>query len=344
MKMNFILITLKSFLLFILIIWISDISAQNYNIKYIKESAVADTVKNGAMLYQVSPELSYIYGKPKIYQSLINTPLDLYAYTKQKYSVASITAMTLVTAALVVWDQEIIDASKRFGTYIHLDGTNNQKNISPINGVPIYVPTDLPSGLYYIGDGFTEMAVNAGFYIFGYVRKDNRALQTATQLTEGLFAMGFTTQLIKHITGRQCPFTATKPGGKWEWFPNQFEYQKAVPHYDAFPSGHLATAMMTVTVISSNYPEYKFIKPLGYSLMALCGYQMMNNGVHWMSDYPLALAIGYTFGKIAVARGRLEVVKNNQSMGLHHKNVWDNLHFAPTLSGETIGFGMVYKL
>jgi hypothetical protein len=24
---------------------------------------------------------------------------------------------------------------------------------------------------------------------------------------------------------------------------------------------------------------------------------MVNNGIHWYSDYPLAIAIGYTFGK-----------------------------------------------
>lgn len=94
---------------------------------------------------------------------------------------------------------------------------------------------------------------------------------------------------------------------KWRWFPSIKEYHSSVPSYDAFPSGHLAIAMMTTTVISMNYPEKKYIKPLCYSLMALCGYQMLNNGVHWAGDYPLAIAMGYSIGKIAVNRGRMQV-------------------------------------
>jgi hypothetical protein len=38
--------------------------------------------------------------------------------------------------------------------------------------------------------------------------------------------------------------------------------------------------------------------------MGLLSFQMMNNGVHWASDYPLALAIGYGLGKVAVSHGR----------------------------------------
>jgi hypothetical protein len=62
--------------------------------------------------------------------------------------------------------------------------------------------------------------------------------------------------------------------------------------------------MMTITVLADNYPEYSLIRPIGYTLMGLLGFQMMNNGVHWASDYPLALAIGYGLGKVAVSHGR----------------------------------------
>lgn len=31
---------------------------------------------------------------------------------------------------------------------------------------------------------------------------------------------------------------------------------------------------------------------------------MMNNGAHWASDYPVAIAVGYGLGKRAVAHGR----------------------------------------
>ena len=41
--------------------------------------------------------------------------------------------------------------------------------------------------------------------------------------------------------------------------------------------------------------------------MGLLGYAMLNNGVHWASDYPVGIALGYAFAKIAVRNGRTRV-------------------------------------
>jgi hypothetical protein len=88
-----------------------------------------------------------------------------------------------------------------------------------------------------------------------------------------------------------------------------------VPQYDAFPSGHLAIGMTTVTIIALNYPEKKYIKPVGYALLGLCGFQMINNGVHWAGDYPLAILMGYGFGKLIVNRD-LMVLRKNKNLQL----------------------------
>ena len=42
---------------------------------------------------------------------------------------------------------------------------------------------------------------------------------------------------------------------------------------------------------------------------------MINNGVHWISDYPLGLAIGYTCGKIVSARGHLVIPRLSDKKG-----------------------------
>ncbi|RZL09668.1 MAG: phosphatase PAP2 family protein, partial [Hymenobacter sp.] len=112
---------------------------------------------------------------------------------------------------------------------------------------------------------------------------------------------------LKRTTGRQSPFRSTQDRGRWFFLPSYNTYQRNVSNYDAFPTGHLATAMATVTVIAENYPEYHFIRPVGYGLMGLLGYAMLNNGVHWASDYPLGIALGYGFAKIAVRNGRTRV-------------------------------------
>jgi hypothetical protein len=56
--------------------------------------------------------------------------------------------------------------------------------------------------------------------------------------------------------------------------------------------------MATVTTLVMNYPTKKWIKPVGYSIMALTSLVMINSDVHWISDYPLAIALGYISAKI----------------------------------------------
>ena len=212
------------------------------------------------------------------------------------------------TAILYYYDEEIVDWAQRTGAKMGI--TNGGEPDSEVlieigEGYPLLkVPTTTGSSLYFIGDGTVHIGIMAGFVGYGYFADDNKALSVGSQLLEGLLTVGITTQVIKHITGRQTPGKATQPRGEWDFFPNQKDYAADVANYDAFPSGHLATAMMTVTVLSENYPDNAFILPVGYTLMGLLSFQMLNNGVHWASDYPLALGIGYTFGRIVSSRER----------------------------------------
>ncbi len=148
------------------------------------------------------------------------------------------------------------------------------------------------------GDGRSQFAFALCFAIGGWIGNDSRALRTGSQIVEGVLACGGFVQVLKHITGRESPFISTKAGGVWRWFPNQIEYHKHVPAYDAYPSGHIATSMAAFIIIAENYPEYKWIEPTGWGLAACIGVGMANQGIHWYSDYPLGLALGYGFGKV----------------------------------------------
>ena len=37
---------------------------------------------------------------------------------------------------------------------------------------------------------------------------------------------------------------------------------------------------------------------MGYTLVGLLAVAMGNTGIHWYSDYPLGLALGYSFGML----------------------------------------------
>jgi membrane-associated phospholipid phosphatase len=149
------------------------------------------------------------------------------------------------------------------------------------------------------GDGRTQFGMAVAFGLYGWLGKDARALRTASQIVQTVLASGTVVQVLKHITGRETPNTASTPTGVWRFFPSQIEYHKHVSTYDAFPSGHVTTTLATVIVIAENYPEVWWIRPVGYVLTGLVAWGMVGTGIHWWSDYPLAVALGYTFGMIA---------------------------------------------
>lgn len=291
-------------------------SAYNYltvgqKINYINETELI--LDNNSKLYTYD-STTYLYTKPhplkfvpNIFRNIVSVPSVIF----RKENVWPIIGVVASTGILIYYDQPLVDGAQRFGRYIGLGTDNNTYNLSPSSKIPLYVPTSLPAALYYIGDGITELSINAGFYIYGYMTNDIRAIRTASELTEGIAVAGIYIQAIKHISGRETPMRASQPGGVWRPLPLA-DYHNSVPKYDAFASGHLITAMVTTTIISMNYPEYKWIKPIAYTLIAINGYQMMNNGVHWMGDYPLALGLGYVIGKIAVNNGRNIVLREKQ--------------------------------
>lgn len=275
---------------------------------------------------------SMMFYRPKPFQFVKNVPSDLYLLGKTAFSKKNLPKLGAIiagTALLVAVDQPILDASQQFGRYIHLYATNaDRNNTKEINinigktTIPIMeLPRTVNGAFYFIGEGWPSIMLASGFYGYGLAANDYRARQTASQLAEMFITLGITTQFIKRISGRESPFRAMddsgsgRPGGIWHPFPPPRHYQDDVSRHDAFPSGHLATAMATVTILSGNYPDNKLIKPIGYSLMGLLGYSMLNNGVHWVSDYPLAIAIGYTCGKIALARGSKVIQKKGVDHG-----------------------------
>ena len=168
-------------------------------------------------------------------------------------------------------------------------------------------------------------------------------MNTASELGEVMISSGIPIQVIKRITGRQSPSAAIasgNDGGHWTPFPSFKAYQTNTPEYDAIPSGHLSTLMATVTVIAANYPEVKWIKPVGYSLMAVMGFQMMSTRVHWASDYPIALLIGYAIGKKAASRRITK--KLNKEVSKRKTNYRTNFTYASIDGIKTIGVNITF--
>jgi hypothetical protein len=262
-----------------------------------------------------APPVVYEQGPPSLPELGKNIVFDLGLFAKRidpRTTYKEWIALTAGTVLLVVFDQDILDASQRLARRLRLisDTKSGREGRTVVNlsigglELPVRVPQNLNSGLYFIGDGLPHVLIAGGLASYGFTTGDKRSLNTSAQLVESLVVTGIVVQLVKRITGRESPNQSTKRGGKWRWFPSPRKYSSNVSKYDAVPSGHLASAMATVTVLAANYPDYPFIKPVGYTLMALNGFAMLNNGVHWASDYPLGIVIGYLAADIAIERGK----------------------------------------
>ncbi len=274
---------------------------------------------------QLSNTFSYIYGD---YMLAYDRVFD-------KEAIPYWWAVGLSTAALIAVDDKLVSASEKLGRKWGIQSKDNTRTFISFQGIDILrLPTDLGSTLYFLGDGWTHASIAAGFLAAGAWSDDDKTFSVGAQLVEGMVTATIATQTLKHISGRETPNQSTAPAGRWDFFPSQTAYFDNVAKYDAFPSGHLAVGSMTLTVLHKNYPDNPYIMPVGVTLLSLLSFQMMNNGVHWASDYPLAIALGYTFGNIAFERGKYALDKHE----LANQAQW-----TPLVSRYGLGLAVQYS-
>lgn len=270
------------------------------------------TLHKKEQAYRVNKGRTFIYEKPERFGFITNLPHDakgMIVTTFKKESIKPLLFMGAATLTLMLADGSISNGVKQFARNIHFHSEEKYKDIINLTigkkNVSIYkVPENLNTAFYQTGQGFPGLLIGAGLFTYGKIYKDYRAVSTAGQLAESFLLMGASTQLLKRITGRQSPVKARHAGGDWHFFPSFKSFQTNTSNFDAFPSGHLATMMSSVTILAENYAEKRYIKPVGYSLMGLLGLSMINNDVHWASDYPMAIALGYVCAKQVVKRSR----------------------------------------
>jgi len=266
-------------------------------------------------------------------------PESSWTFLKESFSKESIGPWALIissTTLLYAFDEEILLEVQRWGRQLNIGNTDKTKSFIQAGQMNIFRgPTDFGSTLYFLGDGWMHAGIGLGFIGIGEASNDPRALNTGIQIFHGMFVSTLFCQILKRSTGRESPEVRTQKRGRWQLFPSFEQYNTKTPHYDAFPSGHVMTSVMTFTVIIENYPEYSwFLLPLEYTWVTLLSLQMINNGVHWASDYPLGIAMGYLAGKIVTRYGREETTIAKKS------SPWIVL---PVIEENTYGLWVNYR-
>lgn len=245
---------------------------------------------------------------PRHFQFLTDVPGNIVKLTSQPFKKESLKTMGFLGGATVLCllaDQPIIKGAGKLFKFLGVDQQEKFKPFLSIGNISvIQKPGNINSFFYQLGHPGPTLLLMGGFYLSGKLKKNTRANRTASELAESFLNSSFVVQSLKRVCGRQSPNKATRPGSRWQWFPSWKEYNSDMTNYFAYPSGHMATMMSAVTVISLNYPEKKWIRPLGYSLTVLTALSQLNNKTHWASDFLLGAAIGYGSAIISHAKRR----------------------------------------
>jgi hypothetical protein len=232
-------------------------------------------------------------------------PDTLWTGTKEQFKKDALPgwAVLLTTSALLYhYDDDILQDVQAKGRSWKLGNSVNYKSVLEVGNTTIYAaPTDTAGWLYFLGDGTIPIVVSASLMGTGYWGKNNRLYNTGVEMATGLLSGAVLDQAIKRATGRESPSKATEPRGKWQPFTSFKAYGQNTAKYDAMPSGHIMSATVMFTVLEEEYPEYNYVwYPTEVVWLGVLGFGMINVGVHWASDYPLGIAMGYVFGRAAV--------------------------------------------
>ena len=170
-----------------------------------------------------------------------------------------------------------------------------------------------------------------------------KGVRTSLLATQAIITSGIWTQIIKQLTGRERPkasyIFSHIEGGRWHGIFSK--YLEVSPDdrsrfsYDAFPSGHTATAFSIATVYATQYKDYKVVPILFYSAATLVGVSRLTEHEHWSSDVFVGALLGYLSGK--------QVINNyNRTHGLVPVKKKNNRQVTFTQNGSLAGFAVVW--
>lgn len=161
------------------------------------------------------------YSKPKPFRFVTGVPASFAESARLTCSKKSILPVSLIAAStllLLPFDQDITNGVNRFSNYIHLSPDRKYEtlwgfNLGSTKVKPYEIPQNINSVLYTLGEGSTSVFLTGGFFVYGKVKKDYRASQTASDIMQAQLAVGVITQLLKRVSGRESPFSSTAAGG-----------------------------------------------------------------------------------------------------------------------------------
>jgi membrane-associated phospholipid phosphatase len=266
---------------------------------FIVISAITISCSNGsAQQVKSSDSLNYTSSQTESRGPLSRIGGDLFTqltavFHMSKESSMWIGAGVLITGALIASDQATYNTIRR-----------TKQNNGWMRKVSPYISN---FGSWY------GVSVIGAFTGFGLLFHNQKALETSYLAAESFLTSGLWVRGLKMLAGRERPSAENiyshESGGEW-WGPLvEFNRKRnggrSVSSFDAFPSGHTASAFSIATVFANQYSSTLVVPIISYSLASLVGIARIIDDTHWASDVFVGAVIGYLTSK--------EVMFNNPS-------------------------------
>ncbi|HEX5235092.1 MAG TPA: phosphatase PAP2 family protein [Silvibacterium sp.] len=140
------------------------------------------------------------------------------------------------------------------------------------------------------------VSLPAGLMTAGYIRHDDREVNTALLATEAYGDSVIINLAMKAITRRQRPSDVPPHGDYSDTF---FNGGKSPFKGSSFPSGHATAVWSVATVVAERYRNRgkPWIPFLSYTLATAISFSRITEAAHFPSDVWLGASLGYTIAK-----------------------------------------------
>jgi len=155
-----------------------------------------------------------------------------------------------------------------------------------------------------MGDGKFSLVMFGGFFLHYCLFDDQKSLYTAKIGIESFLVSGIAVQFFKQVFGRERPSHATKSGGKFNG-PFSFFAKKSndIASFDAFPSGHTATAFAWASTLAELYPDGA-MPYISYGTATVIALSRITERTHWLSDCFVGAIMGIVSTKFVLYLNR----------------------------------------
>jgi len=125
-----------------------------------------DTLRE-VQTFELSNGSTFRCQKPRFFDMFKYLPRDIADFGKfivQNENLIWTGSAIGATAAIVPFDQQLLDESIKFGSNFNFDGGHSYSNIGHFR----VIPNDIHSAIYYVGNGGTTLLLSGAFYAIGH--------------------------------------------------------------------------------------------------------------------------------------------------------------------------------